>query len=280
MVKMSHQLGRKVTVHARYAETIKTMVRHGVDWVLHASHLRAEDVGLVRDAGIPLCPTVTFAQNIIDYGKECGSEPGHIEFRKREVEGLVKTYRRAYEAGIPIMAGTESGFSMCPYGEWHAKEIELLVTLFGLSAMHALQAMTINNAKAVGWEGDIGTVEAGKFADLLIVDGNPLDDVRLLQDPKKIRHVFKGGVEVVREPVATRPRLGHERGFAVSVVMYNFSRWFPKVGGSAACVSHQPFGSQRSCSVMQLCACCRARSSSVHPPSRCSTSKSPRATTR
>ena len=114
------------------------------------------------------------------------------------------------------MAGTESGFSMCPYGEWHAKEIELLVLLIGMSPMAAIQAMTINNARAVGWENDVGSLQAGRMADILLVEGNPLEDVRILQDRARIRAVLKGGIEVPREPIATRPRLGHERGFAVS----------------------------------------------------------------
>lgn len=216
MIGLAHQLGRKVTVHARYAKTIAAMVRHGVDWVLHASHLAPDDIGLVRDSGVSLCPTVTFAQNIIDYGRECGSEPGHIDFRRREVDGLVNTYRRVHDAGIPIMAGTESGFSMCPYGEWHAREIELLVSLFGLSPMDAILAMTRNNARAIGWEKDVGTLTVGSLGDVLLVDGNPLDDVRILQDPKKIVAIFKGGEPVARTPVPLRQRLAHERGFAVS----------------------------------------------------------------
>ena len=217
MISLAHQLGRKVTVHARYPETIVAMVRHKIDWVLHASHLRSQDVSFVRDSGVPLCPTVTFAQNIVDYGAECGSEIGHADFRKREIEGLIESYRRAYAAGIPIMAGSETGFSMSPYGEWHAREIELLVSLFGLSPMDAILAMTRNNAVAAGWDKDVGTLQVGRFGDILLVDGNPLDDVRILQDPKKISTIFKAGEEVDRTPVPPRIRMAHERGFAVSM---------------------------------------------------------------
>src|SRR3984957_10907431 len=217
MIGLAHQLGRKVTVHARYAETIVAMIKNKIDWVLHASHLRPEDIGFVRDSGVPLCPTVTFAQNIVDFGAECGSEPGHSDFRKREIAGLVETFKRAYEAGIPIMAGSETGFSMSPYGEWHAREIELLVSLFGLSPMDAILAMTRNNATAAGWEKDVGTLQVGRFGDILLVDGDPLADVRILQDPKKILAIFKGGREVDRTPVPPRTRMAHERGFAVSM---------------------------------------------------------------
>ena len=216
MIGLAHQLGRKVTVHARYAETIVAMIKNKIDWVLHASHLRPEDIGFVRDSGVPLCPTVTFAQNIVDFGAECGSEPGHSDFRKREIAGLVETFKRAYEAGIPIMAGSETGFSMSPYGEWHAREIELLVSLFGLSPMDAILAMTRNNAAAIGWEKDVGTIQVGRYADILLVDGNPLNDVRILQNPQKIVSIVKEGEEIIRRPVHTRTRMKHERGFAVS----------------------------------------------------------------
>jgi imidazolonepropionase-like amidohydrolase len=216
VIGMAHQLGRKVTVHARYAETIVAMIRHGVDWVLHASHLRRQDFGYVRDSGVPLCPTLTFAQNIVDHGDECGSEPGHVDFRKREIAGLIETFRRAYEMGIPIMAGSETGFSMSPYGEWHAREIELLVELFGLTPMDAILAMTRNNADAIGWGKDVGTLQVGRLGDILLVDGNPLEDVSILQNRNKVATVFKGGQEMDRTPVPERPRLIHERGFAVS----------------------------------------------------------------
>ncbi len=216
MIGMAHQLGRKTAIHARHAETIRLAAKHKIDWIYHASHLRKGDLGLVRDAGIYLCPTLTFAQNIIDWGEACGSTQAGIDLRKREVEGLVRTYRMAHAAGVPIMSGTESGFAMCPYGDWHARELELLVSLIGLSPMQAIIAATSTNAKAIGWEKDVGSLTVGCYGDLLIVDGDPLQDVRILQDPKKITAIFKGGQEIERVAVPPRRRMGHESGFAVS----------------------------------------------------------------
>lgn len=216
MIGMAHQLGRKTAIHARHAETIRLAAKHRIDWIYHASHLRKDDLGLVRDAGIYLCPTLTFAQNIIDWGEACGSTQAGIDLRKREVEGLVRTYRMAHAAGVPIMSGTESGFAMCPYGDWHARELELLVSLIGLSPMQAIIAATSTNATAIGWEKDVGSLTVGCYGDLLIVDGDPLQDVRILQDPKKITAIFKGGQEIERVAVPPRRRMGHESGFAVS----------------------------------------------------------------
>jgi len=139
-----------------------------------------------------------------------------MDLRKREMEGLIRTYRMAHAAGVPIMSGTESGFAMSPYGDWHARELELLVDLVGLSPMEAITAATHTNARAIGWEKEVGSLAVGCYGDLLIVDGDPLRDVRMLQDPRKITAVFKGGQEIERVPVPPRRRMGHESGFAVS----------------------------------------------------------------
>jgi imidazolonepropionase-like amidohydrolase len=217
VVDLSHRLGRKVTIHARYPETIVAAVRAKVDWIIHATYLRRQDIGYVRDAGIALCPTLTFAANIVEWGKDAGVEAGHIEARKREIGGLVETHQLTHEAGIPLLAGSESGFSMTPYGEWHARELELLVKLLGLSPMEAILAATRNNARAFGWENEVGTLQPGRRADILIVDGDPLADIRILQDPSKILSVLQGGVEIDRSGgIPQRARMGHERGFAVS----------------------------------------------------------------
>lgn len=216
MIGLAHQLGRKVTIHARHAETIFKATTFGVDWIYHASHLRARDLELVKDSNVFLCPTLTFAQNIIDYGRECGSSQHQIDLRKREIEGLARTYTAARAAGIPIMAGTESGFSMCPYGDWHARELELLVSLCGLSPLEAITAATYTNARAIGADQDVGSLTPGRYGDVLIVRGNPLERIGLLQEPANIWAVIKGGATVVRESVPPRRRMGHELGFAVS----------------------------------------------------------------
>jgi imidazolonepropionase-like amidohydrolase len=219
MIDIAHQLGRKVTIHARHAETIFKATTFGIDWIYHASHLRERDLELVKNAGVFLCPTLTFAMNIIDYGKECGSSQKQIDLRKREVDALARTYVMARKAGIPIMSGTESGFSMCPYGDWHARELELLVQLCGLSPMEAIVAATFTNARAIGADQDVGSLQAGRYGDVLIVSGDPLQRIGLLQDPSNIVSVIKGGVEIERVPVAPRRRMSHESGFAVSTTL-------------------------------------------------------------
>ncbi|ARP83498.1 hypothetical protein CAL12_23525 [Bordetella genomosp. 8] len=220
IVQMSHQLGRKVTIHARYAGTVAMAARAGVDWLIHASYMKAEDVGMVRDLGIPICPTMTFAANIVQHGRDVGVDPNYIEHKRRELDALVRIHTRCIEAGIPMMMGSESGFAVTPYGEWHSRELELMVELLGMRPMDAIVAATANNARALGWEDRVGTLAPGRWADFLVVDGDPLTNIGILADRKRIRAIYKGGEQVERPASPPeRRRMAHERGFSVSTAM-------------------------------------------------------------
>ena len=218
IVKTAKGLGRKLTIHARYAETVLAAARAGFDWIIHASYMRQGDIGFVRDKQIPICPTLTFTANIAEWGKEAGVDPNYVEVKKRELDALTEIHQRAHKAGISMMSGSEAGFSVTPYGEWHAREIELLVKLVGLSPMEAIVAATRTNARALGWEDRLGTLEPGKLADVLVLEGDPLRDVAVLSEPGRIRAIFKDGKPVALPEVQPPPRrrLSHERGFGVS----------------------------------------------------------------
>ena len=217
VVTTAHALGRKTTIHARYPETVLAAVRAGIDWVIHASYLRDQDIGFVRDSGTPICPTFTFTANIVEWGRDVGVDPNYIEVKRRELDALAHIHHRAHEAGIPLLAGSEAGFSVTPYGEWHTRELELFVKLVGMSPIAAIKAATANNATAFGWKDEVGTLRAGARADVLIVDGDPLADIAILSDATKITTILQDGIEVDRRhPIPERRRMAHERGFNVS----------------------------------------------------------------
>lgn len=219
IVSTTHRLGRKATIHARYAETVLAAVRADVDWLIHASYMRRQDIGYVRDKRVPICPTMTFTANIVEWGQQVGVDPNYIEAKKRELDALADVHRRAHEAGIVMLAGSEAGFAITPYGEWHSREIELMVELIGMSPMDAILTATRNNAVALGWQGRVGTLEPGAAADILILDGDPLVDIKILGQPDKIVAVFKDGNEVDRQGGEfERARMSHERGFVVSAL--------------------------------------------------------------
>jgi imidazolonepropionase-like amidohydrolase len=217
IVDTAHALGRKTTIHARYANTVVAAVRAGVDWIIHASYMRGQDIGFVRDSGIPICPTITFTANIVEHGEEAGVDPNYIEVKRRELDALAEIHRRAHEAGIPFMAGSEAGFSVTPYGEWHAREIELLVELLGLTPLEAVRAATSTNAAAMGWDDLVGAIKPGLRADILILNADPLADIGVLGRPDAIDQILKDGKPVDRTALSrTRRRMSHERGFTVS----------------------------------------------------------------
>jgi imidazolonepropionase-like amidohydrolase len=215
IVRMAHQLGRKVAVHARFGPTMRAAARAGADWLLHATYLGKDDVGFIRDSGIAICPTFTMNANVAAWGREVGADPGYVDAKRRDTEAGAESHRRAHEAGIPIMAGSESGFSVTPYGAMHARELELLVNLAGLTPMQAIQAATETNARVMGWD-DVGTLAPGKRADVLIVDGNPLADISVLNELERIAAVYKDGVAVDLTPGTERTRMMHEKSLKLT----------------------------------------------------------------
>jgi hypothetical protein len=158
--------------------------------------------------GSMLCPTLTHPRNTIDF-----TQPHDPAFRKGRVEATDRRYRagianlkKAVAAGVPFLTGTDSGFAITPYGEWHAKELELFVADLGYSPAAALRAATEVNARFMTGGDAIGTLEPGRAADFIVLDGSPLADIRLLQDRRRLRAVYIGGKEFRMPDRAYDPR--------------------------------------------------------------------------
>src|SRR5205085_10521571 len=174
-------------------------------WIMHASFMDAEGLELVAQKRIPICPTWPLLVNALDAtGAEMSA--ASRDRLKRGIDTSAENIRRAYDAGVPLMAGSEAGFSLTPYGEWHAKEMEILVTHVGLSPLAAINAGTLQAARSLPrWESEIGSLEAGKLADVLVVDGDPSKDIRVLQHTESFRMIMKAGKEVdLTTPVPPR----------------------------------------------------------------------------
>jgi imidazolonepropionase-like amidohydrolase len=196
IVDEAHRLGKKVTSHARPGTSAANAARAGVDWLQHASFLTDEDLEVVVRHRVPICPAWTLYANICDWGHRFGIPATVIEQFKREMEQAAKVMRRAWEAGVPLMCGTDSGFAVTPYGHWHAREMELFVRYLDLSPMEAIVAGTKANTLALRNGGEVGTLEPGKMADVLVVDGDPLSDIRILQERGRLALIVKGGTVV------------------------------------------------------------------------------------
>jgi imidazolonepropionase-like amidohydrolase len=191
IVDEAHALGKRVAAHAHTRAGVRQALDGGVDSIEHGSALDADLIQMMLEQGTWLCPTLAVSEQIHDVGAQRGLPAGAL--RKNE---LVRTARQdsaraAAAAGVRMFMGTDTS-SVLPFGR-HAWELELLVTLLDVSPMRALQMATRDAAEALGLSGQCGVVEAGRRADLLVVDGDPLSDIRLLQQAECIEAVFRDG---------------------------------------------------------------------------------------
>ena len=193
---MTHRLGKVCTIHARSGRAAADAIRAGFDWIIHGSYMADDDLDVLFRNPTPLIPTFSLLVNTLDWGPDLGTSDFILDAYKDEVERLAAVVARARAEGITIIAGTDSGQGSVPYGEWHARELEHLMTYGGLSAMEAIRAGTADAALTLGMEDEIGTLEEGKRADILVVDGDPLADIAVLQDRERLALVMKDGAVV------------------------------------------------------------------------------------
>jgi hypothetical protein len=153
---------------------------------------------------VPIAPTLTFQANMADFGETVGADKGLRDFFRSEITDSVETLKRAYAAGVPLLCGSESGFSMVPYGEWHYREMEVFTRYLGFTPLQAVQCATQAGAFALRMEGKIGVIAPGYLADVICVDGDPSKDVAVLGEPGRIKHVMIGGKMMDISPPAAR----------------------------------------------------------------------------
>ncbi|MDB5997393.1 MAG: hypothetical protein JWP42_4529 [Pseudomonas sp.] len=204
MVEEAHRLGCKVATHAYGREAVMYAAKAGVDLVFHAFYMDDACIEALLEAGSILAPTMTFPQNTVDFCQphDPAITTGYAGYCARTLDIGSAVLKRAKAAGIPFACGSDSGFAVTPYGEWHARELELLVTRIGFSPAEALYAATAVGARCMPRGETLGTLQVGKQADFLVLDASPLHDIRVLQDRSRIKAVYKAGqaVDLQRSP--------------------------------------------------------------------------------
>ena len=188
VVETSHDYGFVVGAHAHGAEAIRRAVLGGVDSIEHGTFLNDEDMKLMVQHGTWLVPTIIAGDYVMRQAKIPGYYPPQVAAKALVVGPLIQaTAGRAYKAHVKIAFGTDAG--VFPHGD-NAHEFELMVDA-GMPPMFVLQAATISAAQLLKREKDFGSITQGKYADLVAVDGNPLDDISLM---KQVSFVMKEGV--------------------------------------------------------------------------------------
>lgn len=183
--------GVRVMAHAQGVEGVKNAVRAGIHSIEHGVYLDQEAIEMMLQAGTFLVPTLLAPVAVLEIAEETGSIP---DYALRKAKALLEDHRdsisRAYQAGVKIAMGTDAG--VMPHGT-NLRELGLMADL-GISPMEVIVATTKTAAECLGWEGLIGTVEAGKLADLIITRTDPLANIHSLADNNNIAFVMKDGV--------------------------------------------------------------------------------------
>jgi imidazolonepropionase-like amidohydrolase len=185
VVETAHRYGKKVAVHAHATDGVKLAARLGADSIEHGSLIDDEGIRLIK--GNPkqvVVPTLSVYGTALDRAKAVGASPSALVQLQRVLEVYEGNARKIVKAGIPIVYGTDG-----PPGN-NASEFPLLVGL-GLSPLQVLQSATIRSAEFLGVANDIGSVGAGKYADIIAFDSDPLADIEQF---RQVRWVMKGGV--------------------------------------------------------------------------------------
>lgn len=195
-VSEAKRRGLRVCAHARSNESIKMCVRHGIEIIYHASFADEETLDLLEAhkdkhfVAPGLAWLIMTSTEAADYGVDPEGPMGLMY--KREAEIAIETMRKMHRRGIRVLPGGDYGFAWIQHGT-NARDLQYFVDRVGMTPMEALISATRYGGQIMGRPGELGQVKPGFLADLLLVDGDPLTNIRILQDPKRILAVMKDG---------------------------------------------------------------------------------------
>ena len=182
--------GVKVMAHAQGAEGIKNAIKAGVHSIEHGIFLDDEAIDMMLEKGTFLVPTLLAPVAVLETAKDTGMPDTAVEKSKEVIEYHKASIEKAHKAGVKIAMGTDAG--VMKHGT-NLRELGLMADI-GMSPMETIVASTKTAAECLGWEDKVGTLEQGKLADVIIAQGNPLDDIHALANNEAIQVVVKNGV--------------------------------------------------------------------------------------
>ncbi|MEJ7606354.1 MAG: amidohydrolase family protein [Bryobacteraceae bacterium] len=192
VVETAHNHGMKVTGHCRATEGIKNALRAGYDTIEHGTFMDNEALDLLLERDVPVVPALQFEKSSVAFGRELGMSNEVIAGHQETLDGGVESARKIFRAGGRLGMGGDYGFAWTPHGTY-AKELTFFVQDAGFTALETITCATRTGAEIMGLASEFGTLEAGKLADVLVVDVDVLRDISVLEDRSHFLAVLQGG---------------------------------------------------------------------------------------
>src|SRR4029453_4384207 len=192
VVATAHNHSLKVTGHCRATEGIKNALRAGYDTLEHGTFMDDEALDMLLARNTPVVPALYFEQASVERGKEFKRPQKVIDGHKETLEGGAESARRILKAGGRLGMGGDYGFAWNPHGDY-AKELSFFVNYVGFSPLDTIKCPTKTRAENMGRGHENGTLEAGKLGDVLVVDGDVVEDISILEDRRRFVAVMQGG---------------------------------------------------------------------------------------
>ncbi len=193
VVATAHNHKMKVTGHCRATEGIKNALRAGYDAIEHGTFLDDEGLELLLERDVPCVPALYFEKASVERGVEFGLPQRVIDGHRETLEAGAESARRILRAGGRLGMGGDYGFGWNPHGDY-ARELTFFVKDVGLTPLEVITCATKTGAELMGRGGEFGTLEVGKLADVLVVDGDVLADISVLEDRTRFLAVMQGGI--------------------------------------------------------------------------------------
>jgi imidazolonepropionase-like amidohydrolase len=204
--------GKRGTAHARSAASVKQALRHGIDVIYHASYSDTESLDMLEAAKdrVFVAPGIAIIYAMLNEAEAWGitrakaTQMGY----QHEWEAALESLRAMHRRGVRILPGGDYGFAFTPHGQ-NARDLEFFVKYLGFTPMEAIRSATLYGGQIMMKEKELGVIQDGFLADLLLVDGDPLANLSILRDPKRILAVMKDGVFAKSPAIASQRRWEH-----------------------------------------------------------------------
>ncbi len=193
VVATAHNHKLKVTGHCRATQGIKNALRAGYDTIEHGTFMDDEALDLLLIRNTPVIPALYFEKASVERGPEFGLSQAVIDGHQETLEGGAESARQILKAGGRLGMGGDYGFGWNPHGDY-AKELVFFVKTVGLTPLEVIKCATKTGAEIMGRSDEFGTLEKGKLADVLVVDGDPIKDIGVLTERSKFLAVMQGGI--------------------------------------------------------------------------------------